>query len=69
MSDQWTIQGYDTFEGGPDAYYPLNNEKYATEASAYEAARKFIPASGVGFTDLKPRIYVVSPTGKRKQVF
>lgn len=75
-SGKWRLEGYDTFEGGPDAYYPLDGE-YDTEAAAQLAASKRLAqleesqpseTSG-GQHGIQDQVYVVSPEGKRTRFF
>ncbi len=74
QSRKWWLEGYDTFEGGPDAFYPLGGE-YDLEVAAIKAARaalreleKTQPSSSSGGQDtfgIQDRVYIVSPDGKR----
>jgi hypothetical protein len=70
---KWTLQGYDTFEGGSDAYYRLDGE-YGSEAEARAAAGKQLeeleksqPSETSGGQDggIQDQVYIVSPEGKR----
>jgi hypothetical protein len=71
---KWSLDGYDTFEGGPDAYYPLEGE-YDDEQSAQAAARKRLaelektqPSSSSGgqsFGGIQDQVFVVRPDGSK----
>ncbi len=73
---KWKLEGYDTFEGGPDAYYPIEGE-YDSQAEAEAAASKQLqnleksqPSSSSGgqtFQGIQDRIYTVSPDGTRRR--
>jgi hypothetical protein len=71
---KWKIEGYDTFEGGPDAFYPLPGE-FDDEPAAQAAARghlaeleKTQPASqsgGQSEQGIQDRVYIVRPDGTK----
>ena len=75
---KWKIEGYDTFEGGPEAYYPLPGT-FATEEAAVQAALKRLkeldvsqPTSSSGgqsMTGIQDQVFIVSPEGKRRRIF
>lgn len=77
VSGKWTLQGYDTFEGGRDAYYPIPG-KYDSESAVIEAARtklkeleKTQPSSssgGQGVLDIQDHIYIVDPQGNKQRI-
>lgn len=70
----WKLEGYDTFEGGPDAFYPLDGE-FATEAEARDAARarlaeleKTQPSATSGGQSqfgIQDQVFIVAPNGRR----
>jgi hypothetical protein len=67
---QWKIEGYDTFEGGPDAFYSLPGE-FDDEPAAQAAAREQLaelektqPTSqsgGQSEQGIQDRVYIVRP--------
>ena len=67
---KWKIEGYDTFEGGSDAYYPLFG-KFDDEPAAQAAAREYLaelektqPTSesgGQSEQGIQDRVYIVRP--------
>ena len=73
---KWRLEGYDTFEGGPVAFYTLFGE-YDSEAQAKEAAH----ARLVHLEETQPRessggqeeygiqdyVYIISPDGQRRR--
>ena len=73
---KWKLEGYDTFEGGPDAYYSLEGE-YDSEVQAEEAARARLghleetqpsgSSGGQGFGGIQDQVYIVGPDGKRRR--
>ncbi len=71
-TSRWSLQGYDTFEGGPDAYYPLEG-KFDGESAAQAAARcrlanleKTQPKeSSGGQGGIQDHVYIVKPDGSR----
>jgi len=73
---KWKLQGYDTFEGGPDAWYSLDGE-YNSETEAEGAARKRLrdleetqPSASSGgqrSMGIQDQVYIVSPTGERRR--
>lgn len=75
VSVKWRLEGYDTFEGGEDAFYPLTSE-YESEEQAKVAARARLlelertqpsDSSGGQTPDgIQDRVYIVSPDGKRR---
>ena len=74
---KWTIKGYDTFEGGEEAWYKLPGE-FDTEAEAVEAAKKRLeeleksqPAAESGGQEMggiQDQVYVVSPDGEMRRI-
>lgn len=70
---KWKIEGYDTFEGGSDAFYPIEGE-YDSEKQAEDAARRRLAelekiqpsSSSGGQKGIQDRVYIVSPEGKRR---
>ena len=74
VSGKWKLQGYDAFEGGPDAFYPIEGE-HDSEDQAREAARACIAdlektqpsSSSGGQPGIQDRIYIVSPDGRKKR--
>ena len=79
VSTKWRLEGYDTFEGGEDAFYPLAGE-YESEEQAKVAARACLAdlertqpshSSGGqgfgGFGGIQDSVYIVGPDGKRQR--
>jgi hypothetical protein len=72
VTGKWGLMGHDTFQGGPDAFYPLPGE-FDTEVEAQEGARRRLaeleieqPSSSSGgqaATGIQDRVYVVRPDG------
>jgi hypothetical protein len=72
--DTWAVEGYDTFEGGPDAFYPVKSG-LATEEDAHIAAASYMKhlersqpsatSGGQGLTGIQDRVYIVRPDGSR----
>lgn len=68
---RWQLVGYDTFEGGPDAFYPLS--EHDGEEACVEAARERMrvlevtqPSESSGGQDgIQDRVYIVAPDGTR----
>ncbi|OGG44092.1 hypothetical protein A2841_01205 [Candidatus Kaiserbacteria bacterium RIFCSPHIGHO2_01_FULL_48_10] len=70
----WRLEGYDTFEGGHDAFYPIEGE-YESESAAQTAARQRLkklersqPSSSSGgqsSTGIQDRVYIVRPNGEK----
>ena len=77
QTSKWTLLGYDTFEGGHDAFYPLPGE-YVTECQAVEAALKRLAeleysqptymAGGQGADGVQDHVYIVSPAEQRRRI-
>jgi hypothetical protein len=73
----WKLEGYDTFEGGDDAFYPLDGE-YATEAEARQAARARLvelertqpsaTSGGQGQFGIQDQVFIVAPNGSKTRV-
>lgn len=69
---KWSLEGYDTFEGGPDAYYPLEGE-FDDEQAVQAAARdrlaeleKTQPSSDSGGQGgIQDQVFVVRPDGSK----
>ena len=69
---KWKIEGYDTFEGGTEAFYSFPG-KWDTEKEAIEAAKKRLqeleisqPSSqsgGQGFYGIQDQVFIVRPDG------
>ena len=74
----WAVEGYDTFEGGPDAYYPIE-DGLGSEAEALIVASAYMtdlerrqPAAtsgGQGPYGIQDRVFIVRPDGSRYQFF
>jgi hypothetical protein len=74
----WGVEGYDTFEGGPDAYYGVK-DGLASEEDAQIAAAAYMkeldrtqPAAssgGQGPMGIQDRVYIVRPDGSRYRFF
>ncbi len=70
MARKWSLNGYDTFEEGPEAFYTLPGE-WDTEKEAREAAKKRLqeleisqPSSssgGQGFSGIQDQVFIVRP--------
>lgn len=73
---KWRLEGYDTFEGDPDAFYTLSGE-YDSEAQAEEAARTRLAhleetqpsesSGGQEMNGIQDQVYIVSPDGQRRR--
>ena len=69
---KWSLEGYDTFEGGSDAYYPLKG-KYDNKLAAQVAARnqlaeleKIQPRkSSGGQGGIQDAVFIVRPNGSK----
>jgi hypothetical protein len=69
---KWSLEGYDTFEGGPDDYYPLEGE-YDDESAAQAAARNRLAelektqpsSSSGGQSGIQDRVFIVRPDGRK----
>ena len=69
---KFKLEGYDTFEGGPNAYYPLEGE-YDDEVSAQHGARNRLeeleeiqPASSSGGQKgIQDQVFVIRPDGSK----
>ncbi|OGC89079.1 hypothetical protein A3D70_01665 [Candidatus Adlerbacteria bacterium RIFCSPHIGHO2_02_FULL_54_18] len=71
---KWRIEGYDTFEGGEDAFYPLDGE-YDTEAEVRAAAQRQLDrlekeqpsesSGGQGDLGIQDQVFIVDPEGRR----
>jgi hypothetical protein len=78
VDGKWRLEGYDTFEGGSNAYYPIEGE-YGSEGGAEQAARDRLieleatqpseSSGGQRSTGIQDRVYIVSPDGKRRRFF
>jgi hypothetical protein len=72
----WRLRGYDTFEGGSDAWYDLPGE-FATEEAAVVAAKARLEeleksqpsASSGGQRGIQDEVHIVSPDGKTHRYF
>jgi len=74
----WSVEGYDTFEGGPDAFYRVR-EGLASEEEAQVAAAAYMkelerhqPSSssgGQGMMGIQDRVYIVRPDGSKYRFF
>ena len=69
---KWSIEGYDTFEGGSDAFYPLegtfNNEVEALGAARYRIAeleRSQPSSSSGGQNGIQDQVFIVRPDGSK----
>jgi hypothetical protein len=76
VSDEgnWAVDGYDTFEGGPDAYYRvkdgLESEDEALMVAAgymqdLERRQPTEPSGGQGPMGIQDQVFVVRPDGTR----
>ncbi len=72
LKGKWKLKGYDTFEGGSDAFYTLEGE-YTNEAAAKKAARSRLKElertqpshqSG-GQGGIQDQVYIVRPDGTK----
>jgi hypothetical protein len=69
---KWSLEGYDTFEGGSDGFYPLDG-KYDDELAAQAAARsrmaeleKTQPSSSSGGQGgIQDQVFIVRPDGSK----
>lgn len=67
----WKLQGYDTFEGGPDAFYGIG--EFESEDDALEAARLRLlhlewsqPSKDSGGQGgIQDQVFIVRPDGSR----
>lgn len=75
VPNKWRLEGYDPFESGPDAFYPLDGE-YLSEAEAEKAARDQLadleetqPSVSSGGQDgsIQDQVFIVGPDGKRRR--
>jgi hypothetical protein len=76
-SSKWTLKGYDTFEGGDDAWYSLPGE-FDTEPQAVAAAQERLkeleesqPAASSGGQregGIQDQVYIVSPEGRLRRI-
>ena len=74
LKREWKLEGYDTFESGEDAFYPLRGT-FKSEQEATAAARKRLkelekkqPSSSSGgqsSTGIQDRVYIVRPDGTK----
>jgi hypothetical protein len=73
VAQKWHLKGYDTFEGGEGAFYPLDGE-FDDEQAAIDAARERLvelektkPSAGSGGQDeiggIQDKVYIVRPDG------
>lgn len=75
---KWHIEGYDTFEGGPDAFYSLPGD-FNTVCEAENAAKERLEelektqpsksSGGQGMNGIQDRVYVVRPDGSKYRYF
>lgn len=80
MADKetWSVEGYDTFEGGPDAYYTVK-DGLGSEADALIVAANYMTelqrrqptatSGGQGPYGLQDRVFIVRPNGSRYQFY
>jgi hypothetical protein len=75
VSGSWSVDGYDTFEGG-DAYYPVkrglaSEEDARAAASAYlhelERRQPSEHSGGQGPMGIQDRVFIVKPDGTRER--
>ena len=74
----WGVEGYDTFEGGSDAFYRVK-DGLASEEEAQVAAAAYMtelerhqPSSssgGQGPMGIQDRVYIVRPNGSKYRFF
>ena len=74
----WAVDGYDTFESGPDAYYRVK-DGLASEEEALIAAAGYMKAlereqpseqsGGQGSMGIQDRVFIVRPDGSRYRFF
>ena len=74
----WAVDGYDTFEGGPDAYYRVK-EGLGSEADALIAAAAYMTelertqpsasSGGQGHLGIQDRVFIVRPDGSRYRFY
>jgi len=74
----WAVEGYDTFEGGPDAYYRVK-DGLGSEADALIAAAAYWkelertqPAEssgGQGPMGIQDRVFIVRPNGSKYRFY
>ncbi len=72
MNEKWGLKGYDTFESGSGAFYPLPGE-FKTEEAAQQGARNRLAeleksqpsanSGGQGITGIQDHVYIVRPGG------
>jgi hypothetical protein len=62
--DNWAVEGYDTFENGPDAYYRVK-DGLGSEADALIAAAAYLA------TVEKPQeqLFIVRPDGSKYRFY
>ena len=78
QNGKWQVEGYDTFEGGPDAYYPVG-DLHDSEAAAKEAAKNYLAelektqpsesSGGQSSDGIQDQIYITDPNGRRTRFF
>jgi len=76
QENNFQLLGYDTFEGGPDAWYPLGN--FETHEQALTAAKiklqeneKQQPTSTSGgqeFGGIQDRVFIIHPDGYKERI-
>ena len=77
-SGTWSVEGYDTFEGGPDAYYRvqdgLESEPDALIAAAaymqeLERTQPSESSGGQGPMGIQDRVFIVRPDGSKYRFY
>ena len=76
MAAKWKLKGYDTFEEGPDAFYPLDGEFDTEEGAKQEAGNRLKEleasqpsSSSGGQAGIQDQIYVIRPDGTSYRFF
>ena len=74
MKTSWSVEGYDTFEGGSEAFYTVSSH-HETLAQAETSAKKFLEeleatqpresSGGQSREGIQDRVYIVHPNGHK----
>jgi hypothetical protein len=74
----WAVEGYDTFEGGPDAYYGIR-DGLGSEVEALIVAASYMAdlerrqpsgsSGGQGAMGIQDRVFIVRPDGSKYRFF
>ncbi len=78
VAGKWRLAGYDSFEGGPDAFYALDGE-YDSRAAAEGAALARLveledtqpseSSGGQGMCGIQDQVFIIDPDGNRTRFF